>query len=82
LRKKSHIQHSISFIKHTLLHERQRNGIKFAQFLDATRRSDQQVNANRDSFALRCKRTLAVDGGCSKHRTTEEQGGLARYLLC
>jgi hypothetical protein len=81
LRKKAHIQHSISFIKHTLLHERQRNGIKLAQFLDATGRSDQQVNANRDSFTLWRKRTLAVDGGCSKHGTTEEQGGLARYLL-
>jgi hypothetical protein len=46
LRKKAHVQHSISFIKHTLLHERQRNGIKLAQFLDATGRSDQQVNAD------------------------------------
>jgi hypothetical protein len=46
LRKKAHIQHSISFIKHTLLHERQRNGIQFAQLFHATRRSDQQVNAN------------------------------------
>jgi len=82
LRKKAHVQHSIGFIKHALLHEGQRNGIKFAQFLDATRRSNQQVNANRDGFALRCKWALAIDGGCSKHGTTEEQGGLARYLLC
>jgi hypothetical protein len=46
LRKEAHVQHSISFIKHTLLHERQRNGIQFAQLFHATRRSDQQVNAN------------------------------------
>jgi hypothetical protein len=81
LRKKPHVQHSIRFIKHTLLHERQRNGIQFTQLFHAARRADQQVNANRDSFALRCKRTLAVDGGCAKHRTSEEQGSLARYLL-